>query len=98
MSDEKVSVRFDRFIGTLSLELGSRQITIDDLPNDTRFLFSGETESDQHALWVTGDEADVLAKMVKHIIERVKISDGAKDTLTDLLPRIEAVRDEAASS
>jgi hypothetical protein len=98
VSDEKVSVRFDRFIGTLSLELGARQITIDDLPNDTRFLFSGETDQDQHALWVTLDEADVLVKMVNHIIEKVRVSEHAKETLTELLPRIIAVRDEAVGS
>lgn len=98
VSEEKVSVRFDRFIGTLSLELGSRQITIDELPNDTRFFHSGETDQDQLALWVTGDEADVLAKMVKFIIEKQKISEGAKETLTELLPRIESVRDDARSA
>jgi hypothetical protein len=92
--DEKVTVLFDRYVGALSITMGQRQITVDSLPAETEFLLSGEAEADLRALWLAPEEIDFLAKMVRHVVERMKISPEAKEALSAVLPRVETLRDE----
>ncbi len=95
--DEKVVVLFDRYVGTLSVSIGERQITVDSLPPTTEFRLSGESDTDQFAMWVSFEEADVLAKMVDFILKNQKIREASRLTLQSVLPRIEALRDQAAA-
>lgn len=95
--DGRVEVKFDPFLGTLGISLGeNRQLTLDGMPAETHFVYAGEAEIDQHPLWLSHEEADVLSKMVNYILERVKVSEQATEVLSALQPRIEEVRDTAA--
>ncbi|MFN8635653.1 MAG: hypothetical protein U0893_17535 [Chloroflexota bacterium] len=49
------------------------------------------------ALWLEQPEADVLVKMIRHILDRVPIRAESKQLLSDLLPRVEAVLDRHAN-
>lgn len=46
------------------------------------------------ALWLEQTEADVLVKMIRHILDKVPIRAESKQLLSDLLPRVEAVLDQ----
>ncbi|MCS6800553.1 MAG: hypothetical protein RMM58_07030 [Chloroflexota bacterium] len=96
--EERVSVLFDRYVGALSITMGSRQITVDSLPANTEFLLSGDSEEDLRALWLSSEELDYLIKMIRHILDRMKISEGAREALSRLLPRAEALLDEAKAA
>ncbi|MFN8534249.1 MAG: hypothetical protein U0556_11970 [Dehalococcoidia bacterium] len=93
--DEKVTILWDRYVGALSVTMCQRQITFDALPADTEFLLSGETDADMRPLWLAPEEIDFLTKMIGYVIEKVKISEEAKAALVAVLPRAEALRDEA---
>jgi hypothetical protein len=94
-SEERVSVLFDRYVGALSITMGQRQITVDSLPAETEFLLSGDSDFDLRALWLTPDELDFLIKMIRYVLDKVKISAEAKDALASVLPRAEALLEEA---
>jgi hypothetical protein len=92
---ERVSVLFDRYVGALSITMGQRQITVDSLPAETEFLLSGDSELDMRALWLTPEELEFLIKMIRHILEKVKISPEAHEALSGVLPRAQALLEEA---
>ena len=95
--DGRVEVKFDPFLGTLGISLGdNRQLTLDGLPPETAFIYTGEADVDQFPLWLSHEEADVLTKMVGYILSKVKVSEQATDVLSSLQPRLEALRDAAA--
>ncbi|GIW10606.1 MAG: hypothetical protein KatS3mg061_1663 [Dehalococcoidia bacterium] len=92
--EEKVTVLFDRYVGALSVTIGQRQITVDQLPAETEFILSGESD-DLRALWLTPSESSYLAKMIRYILEKVKISAEAHAALSAVLPRVEALAQQA---
>ena len=96
--EERVSVLFDRYVGALSITMGQRQITVDSLPAETEFLLSGDSDVDMRALWLTPEELDFLIKMLRYVLEKVKISSEAKEALAGVLPRAQALLEESDRS
>lgn len=89
--EDRVSVLFDRYVGALSITIGQRQITVDSLPENTEFVLSGEAETDMRPLWLHEDELSFLVKMIRYVLEKVKISSEAALALNEVLPRAEAL-------
>jgi len=75
--------------GSLELRTGGPAVTVDGLTTALRFERMTPAGDSAAALWLDAQEVDVLAKMIRHIVERVKITEQSRQTLEDLLPRVE---------
>jgi hypothetical protein len=77
--------------GSVLLQLGGPAVTVDGITGEVEFeRISSEGESTL-ALWLDPAQADVLAKMIDHIVENVRIRAESKQILTDLLPQVQAL-------
>lgn len=77
--------------GSVMLQLGGPVVTVDGIVGEAEFeRISGAGESGL-ALWLEPKQADVLAKMIGHIIENVRIREESKQTLIELLPQVQAL-------
>lgn len=75
----------------LQTSTGGPAVTVDGIVGEVEFeRISSEGES-ALALWLEPAQADVLAKMIDHIVENVRIRAESKQTLTDLLPHVQAL-------
>lgn len=83
--------------GSVELHLGGPAVTVENLDLDVAFermMASGEAA---RALWLEPSEVDVLGKMVRYILERVRITEGSRETLEALLPRLDALGQDSAT-
>ena len=96
MDDEAPRLVYNPDDGSVELRLGGRSVTVDGL--DAEIVFERMTpEGDAAApLWLAPSEADVLRKMIGYILEKVRITEGSKETLAALLPRVQAIADADA--
>jgi hypothetical protein len=84
--------------GSLYIQTGGPTVTVEGIRADVlleRMLPSGDSAA---ALWVSHAEADVLVKMVRHILDRVPIRPESRDLLQELLPRLESLYEQMTSS
>lgn len=93
MDDEAPRLIYNPDDGSVELRLGGRTITIDGI--DAEVAFERMTPDGEAAapLWLAQGEADVLRKMIRYILDRVRITEESKATLAELLPRVEAIAD-----
>jgi hypothetical protein len=77
--------------GSVMVQTSGPAVTVDGLIGDLDFeRITPEGESTL-ALWLDAAQADVLAKMVQYIIEKVAVRAESKQLLEDLLPQVEAL-------
>ena len=80
--------------GSVMLQTGSSgsgpAVTVDGIVGEVTFERLTENGS-AFALFLEQSEADVLVKMIRYIIDKVRIQDDSKKLLSELLPRVEAV-------
>jgi hypothetical protein len=77
--------------GSVMVQTSGPAVTVDGLIGDLEFeRITPEGESTL-ALWLDASQADVLAKMIGYIIEKVQIRPESKQVLTDLLPQVQAL-------
>lgn len=93
MDDEAPRLVYNPDDGSVELRVGGRSVTVDGL--DAEVVFERMTPDGDAAapLWLAQGEADVLRKMIRHILARVRITEESKATLAELLPRVEAIAD-----
>lgn len=93
MDEEAPRLVYNPDDGSVELRFGGRSVTVDGL--DAEVVFERMTpEGDAAApLWLAQGEADVLRKMIRYILDRVRITEESKATLAELLPRVEAIAD-----
>ena len=91
MDDEAPRLVYNPDDGSIELRTGARGVTVDGL--DTEVVFERMTPDGDAAspLWLAPAEADVLRKMIGYIIDKVRITEGSKGTLAELLPRVQAI-------
>jgi hypothetical protein len=77
--------------GSVILNLGGPAVTVDGIEAEVTFERITPTGETSLALWLEAGQADVLAKMIRHILETIKIRPESQQALSDLLPQVEAV-------
>ena len=81
--------------GSVELRVGGPGITVDGIPGEVQFERMTETGNGAVALWVEPPEAVVLGKMIRYILDKVKITEASRETLQALLPRVDEVSQQA---
>jgi hypothetical protein len=77
--------------GSVMLQTTGPAVTVDGIVGEVGFeRITPEGES-ALALWLDGPQADVLAKMIRHILEKVPIRAESQQLLRDILPQVEAL-------
>ena len=77
--------------GSIIVQVGGPTVTVDGIVGELDFeRITPEGES-ALALWLDPSQADVLTKMIRHIVEKVPIRAESKQLLSDLLPQVEAL-------
>ena len=93
MDEEAPRLVYNPDDGSVELRFGGRSVTVDGI--DAEVVFERMTPDGDAAgpLWLAQGEADVLRKMIRYILERVRITEESKATLAELLPRVEQIAD-----
>jgi hypothetical protein len=78
--------------GSVMLQTSGPAVTVDGIIGEVTFERLTEDGS-VLALWLEAKEADVLVKMIGHILDKVPIRAESKQLLSDLLPRVQTLLD-----
>ena len=91
MEDSSPRLVYNPDDGSVMLQTNGPAVTVDGLEAEVTFeRITPEGESTL-ALWLDPAQADVLAKMIKYILEKVRITEESKQRLADILPQVEAL-------
>ncbi len=91
MDDSAPRLVYNPDDGSVMLQIGGPAVTVDGIIGEVDFeRITPEGES-ALALWLDRPQADVLAKMIAYIVEKVAIKAESKQLLQDLLPQVEAL-------
>jgi hypothetical protein len=74
----------------LLLSFGERTVQLEPVVQ-VRFQRGDQESPEAYALWLDAARADVLAKMIAYILEKVKISESSQATLRQLLPEVRQI-------
>ena len=89
MDDEGGVVHYDVAAGTLRLRLdGGEEVTIAGL-RDPSFRSGGGAAPLSVPLWLNAKQANVLGKMINHILANVRISEASRAVLEELRPQVD---------
>lgn len=83
--------------GSVELRTGGPAVTVDGIPAEIQFERMTADGNSASALWIEAHELDVLGKMIRYIVEKVKITEASRDTLQRLLPRVEELGRQASA-
>lgn len=78
--------------GSVMVQTNGPAVTVDGLMGEIDFERITPDGESTLALWLDAPQADVLAKMIRHIIEKIAIRPESKQLLADLLPQVEAIQ------
>ena len=78
--------------GSVMVQTNGPAVTVDGLMGEIDFERITPDGESTLALWLDAPQADVLAKMIRHIIEKIAIRPESKQLLADLLPLVEAIQ------
>ncbi|MCC6177083.1 MAG: hypothetical protein IT305_17375 [Chloroflexi bacterium] len=91
MDDDTPRLVYNPDDGSVDLRLGAQTVTVDGIVGDVAFERMMPDGESANALWLGRNEADVLAKMIRHVLGNIKIRSESEKSLRDLLPRVEAL-------
>lgn len=77
--------------GSVMVQTSGPAVTVDGIVGEIEFERITPDGDSTLALWLDASQAEVLAKMISHIIEKVPIRAESKQLLEDLLPSVRAV-------
>ena len=77
--------------GSVMLQMGGPAVTVDGIVGEVDFERISADGDSTLALWLNPSQADVLAKMIGYIIDKVQVRPESKQTLADLLPQVQAL-------
>jgi len=89
--DERDRVQWDPGAGTIEITTGGRNVQVGGLADAVLFLAEADDGEVTRALWLNAEQGDILTKMVRYIVDNVKIRPRSKEVLADLLPTLEAL-------
>ncbi len=91
MTDGGVGITFNPDDGSVEIRLAGPRLTVEGLEGEVTFERMTEDGESAYALWVEPAEAVVLGKMIRYILENVRITETSRTTLEALLPRVDAI-------
>ena len=77
--------------GSVELRTGGPGVTVEGISAEVVFERMTPEGNSAAALWLDPHELDVLGKMIRYIVEKVKITEQSRETLQGLLPRVEGL-------
>jgi hypothetical protein len=77
--------------GSVMIETAGPAVTVDGLTAELAFERNTPEGERELALWLDQPQADVLVKMIRYILDKVRITEESKQRLSDILPQIEAL-------
>jgi hypothetical protein len=77
--------------GSVMVQTAGPAVTVDGLVGELGFERITPDGESALALWLEAPQADVLAKMIRHILAKVPIRAESQQLLRDLLPQVEAL-------
>ena len=91
MEDTSPRLVYNPDDGSVILQTAGPAVTVDGIVGEVGFeRITPEGES-ALALWLDAPQADVLGKMIRHILEKVPIRPESQQLLRDILPQVEAL-------
>lgn len=98
MESEGSVVYYDRANHSLRLVLsGGEEIQLRYLAPDLEFRTVEAGAPPCLPLWLNHEQADILSKMIHHILDKVRISEHASAVLAALAPQVDELRDLLAA-
>ena len=91
MEDTSPRVVYNPDDGSVMVHTAGPAVTVDGIEGKIGFERMTSEGDSALALWLDAQQADVLAKMIRYILEKVRIQPESKQLLSDVLPRVEAV-------
>ncbi len=94
MEDTSPRLVYNPDDGSVMLQTSGPAVTVDGIVGEVGFeRITPEGES-ALALWLDPSQADVLAKMIRHILEKVPIRPESQELLRGILPQVEALLEQ----
>ena len=91
MEDSSPRLVYNPDDGSVMLQTSGPAVTVDGIVGEVVFeRITPEGES-ALALWLDPPQADVLAKMIRYILEKVPVRPESQQALRDVLPQVEAL-------
>jgi hypothetical protein len=84
--------------GSLELRLGGPSVTVDGIAGELAFERIASDGVGAVPLWLAPADAIVLGKMIRYILERVKITEPSREALERVLPRVDELGQPAVAA
>ena len=91
MEDTSLRLVYNPDDGSVMLHTSGPAVTVDGIVGEVAFERMTAEGDSALALWLDGPQADVLGKMIRHILEKVPIRPESQQLLRDILPQVEAL-------
>ena len=91
MEDTSPRLVYNPDDGSVMVQTSGPAVTVDGLEAEVVFERMTPDGGSALALWLDSAQADVLAKMIQHILAKVPIRPESKQLLQDILPQVEAL-------
>jgi hypothetical protein len=79
--------------GSVMLHTSGPAVTIDGIEGEIGFERITPEGDSALALWLDPAQTDVLGKMIRYILDKVRITEESKQRLADILPQIDALNE-----
>jgi hypothetical protein len=91
MEDTSPRLVYNPDDGSVMLHTSGPAVTVDGIVGDVAFERMTPEGESSLALWLDAAQADVLAKMIRYILDKVPIRPESQQALRDILPQVEAL-------
>ena len=91
MEDSSPRLVYNPDDGSVMLQTTGPAVTVDGIVGDLIAAKMTPEGEEALALWLDEKHADVLAKMIRYILEKVPIRPESQQQLRDILPQVEAI-------
>lgn len=79
--------------GSVMVHTSGPAVTVDGIEGEIYFERMTAEGELALALWLDPAQSDVLGKMIRYILEKVRITEESKQRLTDILSQVEALNE-----
>ncbi len=81
-------ISYDPQRRSLKVRLDDKSVLIEGLADEPAFRRQVRGRTEEHPLWLTRDQAEVLVKMTEYILAKIKISEPSRLALEAILPEV----------